>query len=303
MMRWLLIILMFMMVASEMNAQQKLFMSHYMHNQFAINPAFAGSREVLTAFGGYRQQWTGAPRAPYAQYFTAHAPLKNENVALGLSLYNEQFPVVRNSGFAFAYAYRVRMTNGSRLSFSLSGGMEFSSASWDNVSLLQPDDPVFGYNETASEPQLRFGVAWYSSNYFVGFSIADLFYKNMFDEDSPFFEPGKSDYLITAGYLYDVSQTLSLQPSALLRYNPDLSTTLDVSGTVILHNLIWAGVTYRSNNELIGLLGWQVTPQLRLAYSYDYPTGDLSNLNSGSHEVSLQFDFGYRIATVSPKFF
>lgn len=89
----------------------------------------------------------------------------------------------------------------------------------------------------------------------------------------------------------------------LLRFNPDEYTLLDISATAIFQDIIWTGLTYRNNKEITAMVGWQVTPQFRFAYSYDYPTGDLGTLNNGNHEVSIQFDFGYKIPTASPKFF
>ncbi|WP_083984978.1 type IX secretion system membrane protein PorP/SprF [Geofilum rubicundum] len=109
--------------------------------------------------------------------------------------------------------------------------------------------------------------------------------------------------LITAGYLYQLNPQLSLQPSTLIRYNPDQSAIVDISANALIQNRVWTGITYRTNSEIIGMAGWQVSPQLRVTYSFDYPTGDLSSLNSGSHEISLQFDFGYKINTANPRFF
>ncbi len=284
-------------------AQKELVMTQYTHNQFAINPAFAGSRETLSAFGAYRMQWSGIPDAPNAQYFSMHAPLKNDKVALGVSFFNENVSIVQNTGFSAAYAYRLEVTQSSRLAFSLSAGLLSSKSSWDQLSLEDPDDPAFGENETYIDPMLGFGVAWYSQRYFAGFSIPDLFYTGTFDDESPVFEPNRTNYLLTAGYLYALNPNVSLQPSTLVRYNPEQSTIVDLSANVLIENRFWAGLTYRTNNEIIAMAGWQASPQLRVAYSFDYPTGDLSNLNSGSHELSLQFDFGFTINTVNPRFF
>lgn len=284
-------------------AQKELVMTQYIHNQFAINPAFAGSRETLSAFGAYRMQWSGIPDAPNAQYFSMHAPLKNNNVALGLSFFNENVSIVRNTGFSAAYAYRVKTGQDSRVAFSLNAGLLSSKSSWDRVSLSDPADPAFGENETYLQPMLGFGMAWYSQVFFAGFSIPDLFYTGTFDNESLVFEPSQTSYLLTAGYLYAIHTNVSLQPSTLIRYNPDQSTIADLSVNILLQNRFWTGITYRTNNEIIGMAGWQASPQLRVAYSFDYPTGDLSNLNSGSHELSLQYDFGYKINTVNPRFF
>lgn len=299
----LTIFIVLMALPLSVTSQKKLTLSHYMHNQFAINPAFAGSREVLTLFGSYRKQWTSVPNAPQSMFFSAHAPLKNEKIALGMTLLNEEFAIAKNTGFSLAYTYRINVNHRQKLSFSINGGLISSRTSWSEVSLADPNDPAFGENETELDPQIGFGVAWYGREFFAGFSVSDLFYKNAIDPESPFFEPAKSDYMVTGGYLFQVNNWLSLQPSMLLRFNPDEYTLLDVSAAAIFQNTIWTGLTYRNNKEIVAMVGWQITPQLRFAYSFDYPSGDLGSLNNGNHEVSLQFDFGYKIPATSPKFF
>jgi type IX secretion system PorP/SprF family membrane protein len=298
-----LITLIILTIPASVFSQKKMIVSQYMHNRYAINPAFAGSREVLSLHGSYRKQWVSAPNSPEAQFFTAHAPLKNDNIALGLTLFNEKYAIAKNTGFALAYAYRINAGNQTKLAFSINAGMVSSKTQWDDVTRETPDDPAFGENETVVDPQVGFGVAWYGNNFFSGFSISDLFYKNAVDPESPFFEPSKSDYVLTGGYLFKATSAIKLQPSVLVRFNPDEFTLIDYSATAIIQNLIWTGLTYRSNKELIAMVGWQVTPQLRFAYSFDYPTGDLANMSSGNHEVSIQFDFGYKVRTISPKFF
>ena len=47
----------------------------------------------------------------------------------------------------------------------------------------------------------------------------------------------------------------------------------------------------------------QLTQQLKLGYSYDYQMGSLSSFSSGSHEMLLRFEFGYRVSAASPRYF
>lgn len=284
-------------------AREKLPMSQYMHNQFALNSAFAGSRETMTMFAGYRKQWIGVPGSPYAHFLSAHAPMKNDNVALGFTLFSERFAIARNSGFRGSYTYRLRVAGNSRLAFSLNAGFVSASSGLGDVRLLEPGDEVFGQNETWVSPRAGFGIAWYNHRFFSGFSVPDLIYTGTFNNTSPTLDLSKTGFLITGGYLFPASHTISLQPSTLLRYFPNQTAVLDLSANVIIRELIWTGLTYRTNRELIAHLGWQVNDQLRVAYSFDYPTGSLGFLNNGSHEISIQFDLGFRINTVSPRFF
>ena len=59
-------------------AQQDAQYTQYMYNPMNINPAYAGSRDVLSIFGMHRTQWVGLEGAPTTNVFSIHTPLKNE---------------------------------------------------------------------------------------------------------------------------------------------------------------------------------------------------------------------------------
>ena len=81
-------------------AQQLPQFTQYMFNTISINPAYAGSRETLSAVGLHRSQWVGLEGGPQTQTLSVHSPLKNEKVGLGISVINDEL------GFEnFQYVY------------------------------------------------------------------------------------------------------------------------------------------------------------------------------------------------------
>ena len=72
----------------QAQAQQEAMYSQYMFNTLALNPAYAGSRDVLSMTALYRRQWIGIEGAPTTQTFTADMPLNKERIGLGLQLTN-----------------------------------------------------------------------------------------------------------------------------------------------------------------------------------------------------------------------
>ena len=58
--------------------------SSYMYNGLYINPAYAGSRDALSLDVFGRKQWVGVDGAPTTAMLSAHLPLKNENIGLGI---------------------------------------------------------------------------------------------------------------------------------------------------------------------------------------------------------------------------
>lgn len=298
-----LFILTFTLTLTQGTAQKAMTLSQYMHNRFAINSSFGGSRDALSLFGSFRKQWAGMPQSPHAQYFTGHTPLTNANMAMGLQVFNETFAIKNNFGASLSYTYRVHLNPYTWMAFSASGGFSNYAINWTNVTLEEPDPTVFGGNEASTGPQAGFGWSIYNDRFFAGISVPEFFYHDFDQLDGTNFDPEKIDYLLTGGYMFDLSPTLMLQPSFLLKVNQETGIWSDLSGTVVYDKKIWAGVTYRTLDELVFLTGWQLMPQLRMAYSYDYSMGEIGNFNQGSHEISIQYDFGYQINTPSPKFF
>ena len=112
-------------------------------------------------------------------------------------------------------------------------------------------------------------------------------------------------YFLTGGYVFDLSENFKLKPSAMLRGVKGAPLSVDVNANVLLYDRLEAGLGYRFDESITGLINFRITPNLRVGYAYDYPTYDLSD--EGSHEIMLLFDLdllglkkGY---DKSPRFF
>ena len=66
----------------------------------------------------------------------------------------------------------------------------------------------------------------------------------------------------------------------------------DLNMNVWFNNIISVGASYRTKDAIVGLAELQLTPQLRMGYSYDHNVSDLVTYNNGSHEMMLRFEFG-----------
>jgi len=284
-------------------SQNDLIVSQYIHNRFAINPAFAGCREGLSLFGSFRKQWSGIEKTPMSELFTAHMPLKRENIVLGLTVYNQNIHQSMNAGVMATVGYRARMGEKTWLSFALQPGASMRSTDWTKVNTIEDGDLVFSENESSIAPLLGFGVSIYNNNLFAGLSINSLLVSDDFEQRESKFDPANSTYIATVGYMFRLGEDFKFQPSVMASYNQKTDVTADVTLSAIFNNFIWANIGYRSIDEAIAGLSVQVTPQFRIAYSYDFNFGDLNGYNTGSHEISLQYDLVYKVKTVGPRFF
>ena len=108
-MKKVLIIIFAMLTGNYANAQQDPMFTHYSFNTLAINPAYAGSRDALTITGLHRSQWVSFKGAPITQTITAHSPIFNEKVGIGLSFLNDKIGPTNTSSFYFDFSYKIKI--------------------------------------------------------------------------------------------------------------------------------------------------------------------------------------------------
>lgn len=302
-MRKLIIILLSVASIVQLKAQKEIYISQYQHNRYAVNTAFGGSNEALTLFGTYRKQWAGINGSPQAQLLSAHSPLKNEQIALGVEFFNQSFGATSNTGFAASYTYRLRQENHKWLALSANIGASAIASSWNTVPVYDPTDPFFSTKENITSPIVGLAAAWYGQRLFVGLSTPNLIYTDTYETGESSFDMGKSEWVATAGYMFKLNNQFQIQPSSLIRLNTRYGTILDVSASLVWQDRAWVGLTYRNSDEVTAMVAVEPIPHFRIAYSIDFSTGDVSSYNNGSHEISIRYHFGHTIKTLSPKFF
>lgn len=310
------------MAAIGARAQDDVLMSQYMHNQFAINSAFAGSRGGLTAFASVRKQWTGVEGSPMSILFTTHTPLRNKKLAIGLSAVNQTILETSTTGVQATIAYRIRMGSASWLSFALQPGFKMIKTDWTKMKVYHDSDDAFAESETKTSPTAGVGIALYGAKYYLGVSVQSLLLSSAFDTRKPEwdsvkskyeelseqqidFDPANATYYATAGYEFGLGDYFTLQPSAMVQYSKRYGTQADLTLTPGWDQMIYLELGYRTTGVMLGGISFRPKSlqQLKIAYTYEMTTGDFSGYNTGSHEISISYDFVYRLKNIGPRFF
>ena len=82
------------------------------------------------------------------------------------------------------------------------------------------------------------------------------------------------------------------------------SLRLDLNGNFIISDVLWLGASWRTGEDaVVGIVEVQITPQIKIGYSYDYNLGVLSSFIGGTHEVALRFDLNRKVSASSPRYF
>jgi hypothetical protein len=81
-------------------------------------------------------------------------------------------------------------------------------------------------------------------------------------------------------------------------------TSVDLNLNALFMEKFEVGTSYRTEDSFSGLVGFQVTPSLRIGYAYDSVMSELSAISSASHEVVITFDLISNPKTLrSPRYF
>ncbi|SDS04978.1 PorP/SprF family type IX secretion system membrane protein [Christiangramia echinicola] len=289
-----------------MSQQDPLF-TQYMYNMSVMNPAYATDDPGMLNLGAiYRMQWTDVDGAPRTLNFFAHTPV-SERVELGLTVVHDEIGnVEKQNNITADFAYVIPTGEKTNLSFGAKAGLTTFDANLSGLNLNDPNDPAF---ENVSEifPVFGVGAFWFGDNHYLGVSAPNLLTSEHIDNSQLLRDRGSEEihYYLTGGYVFDISENFKLKPSTMVRGVQGAPLSVDVNANVLLYDRLEAGVGYRFDETVTGLINFRVTPGLRIGYAYDYPTYDLSN--DGSHEIMLLFDFdlfglkkGY---DKSPRFF
>ncbi|MEJ7557804.1 MAG: type IX secretion system membrane protein PorP/SprF [Pedobacter sp.] len=295
------------LLTTNVKAQQDAMYTQYMFNTLAINPAYAGSRNVLSATTLYRNQWTGIEGAPKTGTLSIDAPLWDKRIGLGLQFITDKLGVEQTNGAAISGAYRIRMEKGS-LSFGIQGNVQQYKRNLTNVPLesIPAYDPAFAENVDKILFNFGTGVYYNSDRFYVGLSAQDLLPNQLNQSSDGTTLVGKQEVhmFLASGYVFPVSEDLDLKPSFLIKGVKGAPLEADLNATLWIKQALGVGIQYRTSADISALIEIQATENVRIGYSYDHSLTALQGFNSGSHEIMLRYEFGFsRGKYLSPRFF
>ena len=297
------LIILFFFVVQMFWAQQDPQFTHYMYNTTNINPAYAGSREVVSVFGLHRAQWVGLDGAPTTNAFSLQSPLGGK-IGLGLSFLNDNIGPADENTISIDISYSINFEN-SKLAFGLKPSLNLLNVDYTKLSIYDLTDPQFQSNiNNELSPNIGAGIYWYSTQYYVGFSIPNFLETKHYSDIQSNALKERQHYFLMAGYVFDLSPSIQFKPALLSKIVSGAPLQLDATANFLINQKLTLGIAYRWDAAISGLVGFQLTDKLFLGYSYDADTTQLANFNSGSHEIFLRFEiFNSWEKIYCPRFF
>ena len=319
-------------VSYQTFAQQEAMFSQYMFNTLAINPAYAGSRDVLSLTTLGRYQWVGVEGAPKTFTFSMDSPIKNEKMGLGFQITRDEVGLQKNTGIYLTYAYRIKVGPRSTLSFGVQGGA--TNVRWalsDAQNLSNPNDYIFlgASDQNNILPNVGSGIYLSNDKGYIGISCPQIM-QNAISKFTP--TDGKSiagktqrHYFAMMGFVIGTG-SFKIKPSTMVRYTQGAPLGLDGNVNFWIKDKISFGVSGRISqfqamgqdskslfDAAIGMVELQLTPQFKLGYAYDFTSNKLNDesktginrfLGIPTHEILLRYEFGFgKDKILTPRYF
>ena len=288
-------------ISGTVLAQQTPISNFYNFNEYLLNPAEAGFKDKLAGTASHRIQWQGIEGAPTTTFFGIHGML-NEKMGLGGKIVVDQTDILKQFNAALSYAYRIKINEKARLNYGVSGQVVQNSIGYNDAVVGNLVDEVVNVgDESGVSFDAEAGIMLEYGRGKIGLASSHLFesgvdYNLPDDRGTGTFERIRQ-FNAYGSYEFDLSESWTLEPFAIVRNQGVESFQLDVNALAAWKETLYLGAGYRQEAGFIGRLGFQVTDQIIAAYAYELSGNGVASYSNGSHEFML----GYRIKNKKQK--
>ncbi|MEO2052300.1 MAG: type IX secretion system membrane protein PorP/SprF [Allomuricauda sp.] len=298
----------------KISGQQDPQYTQYMYNTQIVNPAYAGSREVLSSGILGRMQWVDLEGAPRTGTFTINSPIGlYDNMGLGLSIVYDQIGPSTESNAVVDYSYSIQLARRdiSRLSFGLKAGVDMLDVDYTKLNIYDPNDPFFQSSvDNKIQPQVGAGIYYHTQKFYAGFSVPNFLNSKHFDEASlndqelASIAVERLHYFFITGYVFDLNPSLKFKPAALVKFVSGAPLQWDISGNFLINEKIALGGAYRWDSSASAMAGFQITDGIFIGLAYDYQLTAIQDYSNGSYEAIVRFDIFNKLDKIlTPRFF
>jgi type IX secretion system PorP/SprF family membrane protein len=308
-MKKLILSLVLMAVTSGYSQELNLpvFTQYLADNPFVISPAFAGIGDNLRIRANGLTQWVGIKDAPENQSLYADFRVLDRS-GVGVSVYNDKNGYTRQTGAKVSFAHHIILDYYSKqyLSFGLS--YNFNSFRIDidefNNTIEHPIlDPSVTDNRYTTNNNFDISALYRNKNFYLSFNANNVLKKNV--DKYRGVEPNLlSNYQVYTGMVFNDGENrrIEYEPSVYFQYfASDKRSTTDFNFKYRRYNryedYYWIGVSYRFLNDQfpkplsVGPMAGFMKSKFYFGYSYQVMFNDLGNYNTGTHVVTIGFDF------------
>jgi type IX secretion system PorP/SprF family membrane protein len=225
-------------------------------------------------------------------------PTKGGKVGLGGYIFSDNNGIMRRTGFQGTYAYHIPMGRTGGVPNDLAFGLALTGYQYyvNTAGLIyEPNDPLINsFDRSVFITDFNFGASYTTSRYYAGFAMTNLLRGNLiFGDTSSVDRHELGHFFLTGGIKFPVSSDWIIEPSAFIKSSDMFfkAFQMDITGRVYYKEDYWAGLSYRTGDAIILMLGLKYD-KFFFAYAFDYTLTDIRSSTFGTHEISMAVKFG-----------
>jgi type IX secretion system PorP/SprF family membrane protein len=318
-------------------------LTNYQHNWLIFNPAFAGSRDVMSVSFFSKDNAVLRPGDPAPKYVQVaiHTPFnKLESNAWGLSYFNEKEPGIGLLGFnlnepvpmtnhnlSAYYSHKVRIGAG-QLSFGISSIVSNERVDNSGIDTRQSPDPNFLVDiEPVWLANFGAGVLYYTKSFFVALSVPRLLDPVSLIDNNNYgqtetdtsglagivpIEIGSVfmnyNFMLAAGNQFRINEYFTIYPSFIAGYIPS-ADILDMNYMAslnfgFLNERLWLGAIYKSANKIAVNFNVEIfDSKALLGFSWDFSLLETAGYFDNAFEIIIRWDNLTKVISKAPFYF
>ena len=314
-------VILFILLANTLSAQQLPLYSQYLYNKFLINPAHAGSDGFTSLNITAREQWVGYSGAPRTYSIswqtrflkkgyeirqnvfnkTVYKPKSDGKVGFGFYLFSDKNGLIQRTGLSTAYSYHMWIKDYTQLSLGLALNGYYFTANVTDKNFEDPNEPWLSDNLRRGVfiPNADFGVYLLNPSFDFGISAQQLFGSSIVIGNF-----GTTKYKMYRHYYMFGSYNIKsgnnnvIQPSFLFKTSEELTPQADIGVTYIYDQAFWSGLTYRTSGAVIANVMFRYVPNktdklsMYFGYAFDFTSNKIQSATYGTHEITVAVKFG-----------
>ncbi len=287
--------------------------TQYIYNTVSVNPAYAGTRGVLSVVGLHRSQWVGLDGAPRTQTLSIHSPIGLGRVGVGGSVIQDEIGPSQESYFSADFSYTIPTSVNGKLSFGLKAGGRLLDVDFTKLDIEAGDALFENSIRNQFSPTVGIGFYYHTQKLYLGLSVPNLLETEHYDttnenvgNNTEFLAKERINYYLIGGYTIALNDDIDFKPAFFTKLVFGAPLQLDVTANFLFYEKLTLGVAYRLSAAFSGLVAFQVSDSTLIGFAYDRETTELGNtkFNDGSFELTLRFElFKKYNRLLTPRFF
>jgi len=293
------LLLLVVMRVSSQEVDLPQYINHMADNPFIISPAYAGIGAGLQIRLNGVSQWLGVKDAPDTQSLTVEARLA-ERFGGGITLFNDENGFTSQKGARLSLASHLTLSD--LYDSFLSLGLSYSFIQF-GINTEQNNTGQVVPNRVLNSSNFDISLLYRFGRFAISGNLVNLLDKKIDD-----FATGEPTvlrrYSIYSNYNFRINRNTEFEPSAFFEYfESDGRSRTDLNVKLrrrIRDGYVWGGLSYTFLNDqffqpnaLAPLFGIKKN-KLYLSYGFSITTNEILGFNSGTHMITLGFDYDQR---------